>query len=75
MNKSPSKSHQQAQEPASAKRVYHVTSADLPLCCPMPHMRLWDSHPRVYLPIQALGTVMCPYCDAEYILIDSEHAS
>ncbi len=54
--------------PASTKRVYRVTAADVPLCCPMPDMRLWDAHPRVYLPITELGHVVCPYCDAEYIL-------
>ena len=57
--------------PASAKRVYQVTSSDLPLCCPMPDMRLWDAHPRVYLPIEQLGKMECPYCSAEYILTDA----
>ena len=27
--------------------------ADLPLSCPMPGMYLWNSHPRVYLPIES----------------------
>ena len=57
--------------PACTKRVYHVTAADIPLCCPMPDMRLWDAHPRVYLPIETLGKVICPYCDTEYILEQS----
>ncbi len=57
---------------ASTRRRYKVTSADLPLSCPMPDMRLWDSHPRVYLPIAETGRVICPYCDAEYILKDDE---
>lgn len=56
--------------PACTKRVYQVTAADLPLCCPMPGMRIWDAHPRVYLPLKALGEVVCPYCDAEYLLVD-----
>lgn len=56
--------------PACTKRTYKVTSADLPLCCPMPDMRLWDAHPRVYLPIEELGKIACPYCDAEYILTE-----
>ena len=30
-------------------------AADLPLACPMPGMYLWNSHPRVYLPIEATG--------------------
>jgi uncharacterized Zn-finger protein len=57
-------------QPASTKRHYQVTRADLPLCCPMPKMRLWDSHPRVYLPLVKVGKVVCPYCEAEYTLID-----
>jgi len=37
----------------NAKQQYEVTSADLPLACPMPGMHLWNSHPRVFLPIEA----------------------
>ena len=55
-------------ETASTRRRYEVTAADLPLSCPMPDMRLWDAHPRVYLPIAEEGHVTCPYCDAEYFL-------
>ncbi|HYM36540.1 MAG TPA: hypothetical protein VET48_14170, partial [Steroidobacteraceae bacterium] len=35
----------------NAQNKYEVTSADLPLSCPMPSMQLWNSHPKVYLPI------------------------
>lgn len=55
---------------ACTKTHYEVTQADLPLSCPSRHMRLWDAHPRVYLPIEEAGTVTCPYCDAEYVLKD-----
>jgi len=54
---------------ASTKRHYEVTQADLPLSCPMRSDRLWDAHPRVYLPIEEERKVVCPYCDAEYTLI------
>ncbi|MDN5923399.1 MAG: zinc-finger domain-containing protein [Xanthomonadales bacterium] len=55
----------------NAKRRYVVTRADLPLACPMPDMLLWNSHPRVYLPIEADGgESMCSYCGAHYILQD-----
>lgn len=53
---------------ACTKQRYEVTQADLPLSCPMPNMRLWDAHPRVFLPIAETGHVICPYCDAEYFL-------
>jgi len=47
---------------------YEITHRDLPLSCPSKDMRLWDAHPRVYLPIEETGKATCPYCDAEYIL-------
>jgi len=53
--------------PNAAQR-YEVTHDDLPLHCPMDGMSLWNSHPRVYLPIEESGKAMCPYCGAEYIL-------
>lgn len=56
---------------ANAENRYTVTAADLPLSCPMPGMSLWNSHPRVYLPIEADGgTCQCPYCGATYVLVD-----
>ncbi len=53
----------------NAQHRYEVTAADLPLACPMPGMYLWNSHPRVYLPIEEDGgSAMCPYCSAEFTL-------
>ncbi|MGH8042857.1 MAG: zinc-finger domain-containing protein [Rudaea sp.] len=56
--------------PANAEHRYTVTRADLPLSCPMPAMSLWNSHPKVYLPVEALGTTQCPYCAAVYTLVE-----
>ncbi|MGY6553777.1 MAG: zinc-finger domain-containing protein [Wenzhouxiangella sp.] len=56
--------------PANAERVYRVQRSDLPLSCPTPDMALWNSHPRVYLPIEKTGRALCPYCGAEYVLED-----
>lgn len=53
---------------ACTKTRYEVSRVDLPLSCPSAHMRVWDAHPRVYLPIEESGVVICPYCDAEYVL-------
>jgi uncharacterized Zn-finger protein len=55
---------------ANAERHYEVTRADLPLSCPTPAMKLWNSHPRVYLPIEQSGQSQCPYCGALYTLVD-----
>lgn len=57
---------------ACAERVYTVTKKNLPLCCPMPDMVLWNAHPRVYLPIETTGKAVCPYCNATYLLEDDE---
>lgn len=56
--------------PANAENRYTVTRAALPLSCPMPEMTLWNSHPKVYLPVEANGTAKCPYCGAQYTLAD-----
>lgn len=53
---------------ANAQSRYEVTAADLPLHCPMDNMSLWNSHPRVYLPIEESGVAKCPYCGAEFVL-------
>jgi uncharacterized Zn-finger protein len=57
---------------ACTQHRYEVTQKDLPLSCPQKGMRVWDGHPRVYLPITETNRVVCPYCDAEYILTDYE---
>lgn len=58
--------------PACTERHYTVTRLNLPLCCPMPDRVLWNAHPRVYLPIEQLKKVTCPYCDTVYELVDAE---
>ena len=53
---------------ANAKNSYRVRPDDLPLHCPLPGMYLWNSHPKVYLPIEPTGETKCPYCGAAYEL-------
>jgi len=56
---------------ANALQRYEVGVVDLPLSCPLPSMALWNSHPRVYLPIvQEGGESSCPYCGALFVLRD-----
>lgn len=55
---------------ANTEKRYQVHRSDLPLSCPMPGQQLWNSHPRVYLPIEATGEATCPYCSARFELID-----
>jgi uncharacterized Zn-finger protein len=59
---------------ANARRHYKVHRGDLPLSCPTREMMLWNSHPRVYLPIEASGEATCPYCGAHYRLVDQSGA-
>ena len=71
MNSPPSRSQPRPEaQTANAEREYRVRRADLPLSCPTPDMALWNSHPRVYLPIEETGRASCPYCGAEYQLED-----
>ena len=58
--------------PANAQNRYGVRASDLPLSCPMPGMYLWNSHPKVFIPVAAAGEAKCPYCGATYYLLDQE---
>ena len=44
--------------------------------CPNPKadMKIWNSHPRVYLDVGQTGQVKCPYCGTEYRLKAGEAA-
>lgn len=56
------------QQTNKKSRHVEVTVDDLPLHCPTPAMELWDTHPRVFLPIEATGEALCPYCGTLYTL-------
>ncbi len=58
----------------NADNRYEVTTDDLPLSCPTPAMHLWNSHPRVYLAVEATGSAKCPYCGALFVLKDQAAA-
>ena len=58
--------------PANAQHRYTVSLEDLPLSCPMPGMYLWNSHPKVFLPVEETGEAKCPYCGAEYELVSGD---
>ena len=55
--------------PANTERRYQVARAEVPLSCPTPAMAVWNSHPRVYLPIEATREARCPYCGTLYELV------
>jgi len=42
--------------------------------CPSPlaHMKIWDTHPKVYLDVAHTGQAKCPYCGTTYRLKEGE---
>ena len=50
------------------QKFVEVTAADLPLYCPRPSQELWNTHPRVFLPIEMTKQARCPYCGTLYKL-------
>jgi uncharacterized Zn-finger protein len=52
-------------------QIYNITKDDLPLHCPTKKISLWNSHPRVYLPVKNNGEALCPYCGTKYRLMDT----
>ncbi len=55
---------------ANTEKTYYVGRDQLPLSCPGPDMLIWNSHPKVYLPIEKTGEAVCEYCGAHYIMKD-----
>lgn len=54
----------------NAKTAVEVKLSDLPVHCPVEGSSLWNSHPRVYIPVQENGgEARCPYCGAMFKLL------
>ncbi len=53
------------------RSVEEITSADLPLRCPLPDECVVDAHPRVYLALDNNGHARCHYCSREFVLKSS----
>ena len=54
----------------NAENRYEVTRDMLPISCPMPGMAVWNSHPKVCIPLEDEPECKCPYCGAVYVLVD-----
>jgi len=54
---------------SNAESMVEVTQADLPLHCPTPDSPLWNSHPRVFIPLEESDECKCPYCGTVYRLV------
>ncbi len=54
--------------PTKPPARFEIGRDQLPLHCPLDEHSLWNTHPRVFLPIEETGEAVCPYCGTEYVL-------
>ena len=59
---------------ACRERHIEVAVSDLPVSCPPAGDRVWDAHPRVYLPLIDQKEVVCPYCATQYTLKEESNS-
>jgi uncharacterized Zn-finger protein len=64
-----------ARKEAVVELVAKDLNANGGIFCPSPKadMKLWNTHPRVYLDIAQSGAAKCPYCGTVYKLKEGEH--
>ena len=61
---------QKAYNTPNSKTAIEVKQGDLPIHCPVPGSSLWNSHPRVYIPVEENGEeARCPCCGAIFKLM------
>lgn len=65
----------QTRKEAVVELVAKDLNANGGIFCPSPKaaMKLWNTHPRVYLDIAQSGAAKCPYCGTVYKLKEGEH--
>lgn len=54
----------------SEAKVVQVTRGELPVHCPTEAMGLWNSHPRVFIPLEENPVASCPYCGTQFELTE-----
>ena len=59
----------QNQETKTVEAV-ELKSTELPAYCPTEEMGLWNSHPRVYIPLDEKKEANCPYCGTLFKLVE-----
>ena len=63
--------HPQDFKTPNSIKVIQVRRSDLHVHCPRDDESLWNSHPRVYIPVEENGgQARCIYCGALYQLVD-----
>lgn len=56
----------------NASALVEVTRDELPIHCPTPASSLWNSHPRVYIPLDDSPEASCSYCGTVFRLVDEK---
>lgn len=57
---------------ANAETLVEVTLDELPIHCPVPDAPLWNSHPRVFIPLQDHPEAKCAYCGTVFRLVEQK---
>lgn len=60
---------------SNARTHVDVTADELPMHCPTPDTALWNSHPRVYIPLDDTPEAACAYCGTIFRLVRSRDES
>lgn len=58
----------------NAQTLVEVTLDELPIHCPTSDSSLWDSHPRVFIPLNDSPEARCSYCGTVYRLVKEKSA-
>lgn len=58
------------QESNKEQQSVKVKRSELPAYCPTEAMGLWNSHPRVYIPLDETPEAFCPYCGTRFELVE-----
>lgn len=60
---------------SKSQAVIEVTKDELPMHCPAPGAALWDSHPRVFIPLDDAPEASCSYCGNVFKLVEKKGES
>ncbi len=60
---------------SNAQNFVEVTADELPITCPMPDAPLWNSHPKVFIPLDDSPVAKCNYCGTEFRLVEARSPS
>ena len=59
----------------NSQTLVEVTRDELPIHCPTPDSSLWNSHPRVFIPLNDSPEAKCSYCGTVYRLVEAKTAT